>query len=58
MAVSMSDSQDSDLERDAEDFDEEEDSEDKTLELPKFEKPTRPPVELKPLPSGLICLPK
>ena len=27
---------------------------DETLELPKTEKPSRPPIELKPLPSGLI----
>ena len=58
LAVSVSDSPELDLERDAEDFDEEEDSDDETLELPESEKPTRPPVELKPLPSGLRYVPK
>jgi len=41
------------LERDAEHFDEREDIEDETLELREFEKPSRPPIELKPLPYGL-----
>ena len=47
LAVSVFDSPESALERDAEDFDEREDSNDETLELPKFEKLTRPPIELK-----------
>ena len=53
LVVSVCDSLESDLERYAEDFDEKEDSDDETLELLEFAKPTRPPVELKPLPSGL-----
>ena len=53
LAVSVFDSPESALERDAEDFDEREDSNDETLELPKFEKLTRPPIELKTLPSRL-----
>jgi hypothetical protein len=53
LAVSMFDSPESALERDAEDFDEEEDIENETLELSKFKKPSQPPVELKPLPPGL-----
>jgi len=54
LAVSVFDSPESALERDAEYFDEKEDSDDETFELPEFEKPTRAPVELKPLPCGLI----
>ena len=53
LTVPVFDSPESALERDDEDFDEKEDSDDETLELPEIEKPTRPPVELKPLPSGL-----
>ena len=53
LAVSVFDSPESALERDAKYFDEREDIEDETLELPMFKKPSQPPVELKPLPSGL-----
>ena len=53
LVVSVFDSLELALERDAEHFDEREDIEDETLELPKFKKPSQPPVELKPLPSEL-----
>ena len=53
LVVSVLNSPESDLEGDDEDFDDKEDSDDETLELPEFEKPTRPPIELKPLSFGL-----
>ena len=53
LVVSVLNSPESDLEGDDEDFDDREDSDDETLELPEFEKPTRPPIELKPLSFGL-----
>jgi len=53
LVVSVFDSLELALERDAEHFDEREDIEDETLELREFEKPSRPPIELKPLPYGL-----
>jgi hypothetical protein len=57
MAASVSESFDTDLEEDTEESPKEvikadEDS-NKTFELPEDEKPSRPPIELKPLPSGL-----
>ena len=56
MATSTFESFDSDLEEDIEKIPEEvseaEDS-NETFELPETEKPSRPPIELKPLPSGL-----
>ena len=58
MATSTFESFDSDLEEDIEEIQEEEVNEaeedpDETFELPETEKPSRPPIELKPLPSGL-----
>ena len=57
MATSTLDVPDSDIEKDVEPITEgaiEEDEEsDETFELPKTEKPSRPPIELKPLPFGL-----
>jgi hypothetical protein len=41
------------LEKDAEEFIQEEEDSDEVLELPELEKPTRSPIELKPLPFGL-----
>ena len=57
MATSTLESFDSDLEEDIEEIPEEvieanEDSDD-TFKWPETEKPSRPPIELKPLPSGL-----
>ena len=57
MATSILNSSDSDLKEDIEEISEEvieaeEDSEE-TFELPETKKPSRPPIELKPLPSGL-----
>ena len=56
MATSTLESFDSDLEEDIEKISEEvseaEDS-NETFELPQTEKPSRPPIELKHLPSGL-----
>ena len=57
MATPTFESFDSDLEEDIEEMPEEvseaaEDS-DETFELPKTEKPSRPPIELKSLPFGL-----
>ena len=43
----------SSLEQDAELFIQEEDDSGETLEIPTDERPSRPPIELKPLPSGL-----
>ena len=54
LAVLVFDSLESARERDAGHFDEREDIEDETLKLLEFEKSSWPPVELKPLPSGLI----
>ena len=57
MATSTFESFDSDLEEDIEEMPEEvsdvEEDIDETFELPATEKPSRPPIELKPLPSGL-----
>ena len=57
MATSTLDPPDSDLERDVKVNPEEviKDDEDsnETFELPETEKPSRPPIELKPLPSEL-----
>jgi hypothetical protein len=47
------DSLESLLEKDAEEFIQEEEDSDEVLELLEFEKPTRSPIELKPLPSRL-----
>ena len=43
----------SSLEQDAELFIREEDDSGETLDIPTDEQPSRPPMELKPLPSGL-----
>ena len=53
MVVSALDSPKSAIARDAEEFIEVEEDSDETFELPKFEKPSQPPIALKPLPSGL-----
>jgi len=53
LEVNLIESSESTLEEEAEEFIKEEADFDEILELPKFEKPTRPPIELKPLPSGL-----
>jgi len=57
MATSTFESFDSDLEEDIEEMPEEvsdaEEDPDETTKLPATEKPSRPPIELKPLPSGL-----
>ena len=57
MATSILDTPDSDLERDnegkIEDVTTEDEYSDETFELPETEKPSRPPIELKPLLSGL-----
>ena len=57
MATSTFESFDSNLEVDFEEMPEEvsdaEEDSDETSELPVTEKPSRPPIELKPLPSGL-----
>ena len=58
MATSTLESFDSDLEEDIEENPEEEvieadEDSNETFELPKTEKPSRPPIEIKPLPSGL-----
>ena len=53
LAVSVFDSPELALERDVIEFIKEEDDSDKTFELPHFEKPSWPPLELKPLPSRL-----
>jgi hypothetical protein len=52
-SVAPFESPESSLEKDTQLFIEEEDDLGETVELPKEEVPTRPPVELKPLPSGL-----
>ena len=57
MATSVSKSLDSDLEEDIEENPEEvievDEDPNETFELPETEKPSRPSIELKPLPSGL-----
>jgi hypothetical protein len=53
LSVAPFDSPESSLEKDAESFIEEKDYSDETIELSKEEAPTRPLVELKPLPAGL-----
>jgi hypothetical protein len=53
LEVNLIESSESTLEEEAEEFIKEEADFDEILELPKFKKPTRPPIELKPLPSGL-----
>ena len=53
VAVLVFDSPELALERDTKEFTKEEDEFDKTFELPEFEKPSRPPIELKLLPFGL-----
>ena len=53
VAVLVFDSPELALERDTNEFTKEEDEFDKTFELPEFEKPSRPPIELKLLPFGL-----
>jgi len=57
MATSILDTPDSDLERDnegkIEDVTTEDEYSDETFELPETEKPSRPPIELKPLPSRI-----
>ena len=53
ISVSPFESLESSLENDAKLFIKEEDDLGETIELPKEEAPTRPPVELKPLPAGL-----
>jgi hypothetical protein len=53
MSVAPFESPELSLEKDTQLFIEEEDDLGETIELPKEEVPTRPPIELKPLPSGL-----
>ena len=57
MATSTFESFDSDLEEDIEEISEEvsdaEEDPNETSDLPAIEKPSQPPIELKPLPSGL-----
>ena len=53
MLVVPFDSPESSLEKDGKFFIEEKDDLGETIDLPKEEVPTRPPVELKPLPEGL-----
>ena len=53
MVVSALDSPKSAIARDAEEFIEVEEDSDETFELPDTEKPSRPPIELKSLSSGL-----
>jgi hypothetical protein len=53
MSVAPFESPESSLEKDTQLFIEEEDDLGETIELPKEEVLTRPPIELKPLPSGL-----
>ena len=53
MLVVPFDSPESSLEKEAKFFIEEKDDLGETIDLPKEEVPTRPPVELKPLPEGL-----
>ena len=57
MATSILGTPNSDLERDdegkIEEVTKEDEYSDETFELPETEKSSRPPIELKPLPSGL-----
>ena len=53
MSVLPFDSPESSLEKDAKLFIEEEDDLGETINLPEEEAPTRPLVEVKPLPNGL-----
>ena len=53
MSISPFEPSESSLEKDVELFIQEEDDQDEILELPAHERPTRQPIELKPLPSGL-----
>ena len=57
MATSILDRPDSNLERDdkgkIKEVTEEDEYSDETFELPETEKPSRPPIELKPLPSRI-----
>jgi len=53
MALSIFDSPESALERDTEEFIKEEEDSEETFKLPELEKSSRPPIELKPLTSGL-----
>ena len=53
MSISPFESHESSLEKDAKLFIEEEDELGETIDLPMEEAPARPPVELKPLPTGL-----
>jgi len=53
MAIFPFEPSESSLEQDDELFIQEEDDSGETLEIPTDERPSRPPVELKPLPSGL-----
>ena len=53
MSILPFDSPESSLEKDAKLFVEEEDDLGETIDLPTEELPTQPPVELKPLPTGL-----
>jgi hypothetical protein len=52
-AVILSESHESLIENDVPDFIQEEDDSGETLDLPSFEPPQRPPLELKPLPQGM-----
>src|SRR6185437_8640494 len=53
MAIFPFEPSESSLEQDVELFIQEEDDSGETLEIPTDERPSRPPIELKPLPSGL-----
>jgi len=53
MAISPFEPSESSLEQDAELFIQEEDDSGETLDIPTNERPSRPPIELKPLPSSL-----
>ena len=53
MSIAPFESPESSLEKDAKLFIQEEDDLGETIELPKEEAPTRPLIELKPLPAGL-----
>jgi hypothetical protein len=53
MAISPFEPSKSSLEKDAELFVQEEDDSEEIVELPTHEWPAQPPIELKPLPSGL-----
>ena len=53
MSVGPFESPELSLEKDEDFFIKEKDDSEETLDLPKEEVPTRPPVELKPLPTGL-----